>query len=299
MSRSDRTPSRNGPNTPLFGLRWVPDSQLRPLRYMPSSTPMRGDDDESWRNPPNSVHTPSGPAPKEEGAITQKLQQDVRMLTQRLTEAQESVRQKVEQIRWLKEMTKDDASRARVARWMRGPLLRVFQAWKREVRHSTRRALEDLQVEHDANAARGRELQARCDDLSREHAVLQVALEHYFGVALAERERRQVAACWRRWVPLRRAIGVSVTNYRRPERTPLFGYAGRRISGRSASRVGRTPVRDAVIGRRAIDAANALNALRQHARRGVQMHGLLRRVSSLQRHRKLRRAFYRVADVLR
>ena len=176
---------------PLFGLRWVPDSSLRPLRYLPNASAGLGagvgaaasgsaassDRAPDWlrggASSSNATLTPraragaavtpsrSGAGASADGAPdtygdsaggAHKLQMSLRMLTQRLSEAQESVRQKSEQIRWLKEMTKDDASRARVSRWMRGPLLRVFNAWKRCVRDSARTALEDLSAEASRGA---------------------------------------------------------------------------------------------------------------------------------------------------
>ncbi|KOO32704.1 hypothetical protein Ctob_006517 [Chrysochromulina tobinii] len=161
---------------PLFGLRWVPDEQLRPLRYLPAAY------------------------------LPGQSRQSVRVLTQRLSEAQESVRQKSEQIRWLKEMTKDDASRARVARWMRGPLLRVFLAWKRCVREAALAALDDLRGEVSSAKAREHELQAKGDDLSRDHAVLQAALDHFFDAALANRAKARLRVCWRRWAVTRLVI---------------------------------------------------------------------------------------------
>ena len=221
------------PEAPLFGLRWVPDSQLRPLRYLPNpqaspaaslaSTATGADGSEWWLRAGASAAAARGGSPARARAATtpseaesaaassaaRQLHQNVRMLQQRLSEAHESVRQKVEQIRWLKEMTKDDASRSRVARWMRGPLLRVFSAWRKCVRDAQRRALDDLQTEQLLQTARQKHLQARCDDLAREHAVLQVALEHFFRHARARRAAKQVRACWRRWAPLRRHVGIS------------------------------------------------------------------------------------------
>ena len=58
--------------------------------------------------------------PAERDLEADKLQQSVRMLTQRLAETQDSLRTKVEQIRWLKEMTKDHAR-------ARGPAGRVLR----------------------------------------------------------------------------------------------------------------------------------------------------------------------------
>ena len=278
------TPSRAA-GAPLFGLRWVPDSQLRPLRYLPNPQAQT----------PGGLYTPSRPAPGSRESVgtvtgarggggatggaeadgaeptTVKLQQHVRVLTQRLSEAQESVRQKVEQIRWLKEMTKDDASRARVARWMRGPLLRIFLAWKRCVRDTVRRALDELQSEHASHTTRHRELEVRCDDLSREHAVLQRALDHYFKAALIERERARVTECWRRWAPLRQSAGLS----------------GSLASGRGGPTA-----------RRAATAAHALRMLHAHARVSKRASGLARR--ALHRHdvRSMRLAMSRLKALL-
>eukprot|EP00966_Prymnesium_polylepis_P162321 3751664-Prymnesium_polylepis.1 len=106
---------------PLFGLRWVPDAQLRPLRYLPN--PDAGGDGDELAYPPTTP-TPTTAAYPADGA-SHKLQQSVRSLTMRLADAEESARQKSEQIRWLKEMTKDDARRARVSRWMSGPCAHV------------------------------------------------------------------------------------------------------------------------------------------------------------------------------
>ena len=72
---------------------------------------------------------------------------------------------------------------------MRGPLLRVFTAWRRCVSDSVRRALVDMQSECASGTMRLKELQARCDDLSLEHAVLQVALEHFFRAPCAARKK--------------------------------------------------------------------------------------------------------------
>ena len=114
---------------PVFGLRWIPDGSLRPLRYLPSPQQRA-----AAAEPDLARDVPPAPSPLQQ---TQHL----RLLTQRLADAEESVRQRSEQIRWLKEMTKDDTRRARVSRWMSGPLLRVFAAWKRCVRESVRSAL--------------------------------------------------------------------------------------------------------------------------------------------------------------
>ena len=239
---------------PLLGLRWVPDSSLRPLRYLPnpqaSPAPVggvgTGAGGRDWWTPARAS-TPGG-APRsgrifdDDAATTAtrggargasgtpgtaagendggdghagghhgealKLQQHIRVLNQRLGEAHESVRQKVEQIRWLKEMTKDDASRARVARWMRGPLLRVFLGWKRVVRESTKRALAELQDEATTRSTRHGELQARCDELARDHAVLHAVLDHTLAAAVRRRLEGRLLECFRRWAPLRRAVGA-------------------------------------------------------------------------------------------
>ena len=99
----------HAPGTPLFGLRWVPDGALRPLRYLPNPAA------DELR--PSSAAAPSPGTPKETSTSEAlRLHQSVRALSQRLEEAQETVRQKSEQIRWLKEMTKDEARRTRVAR---------------------------------------------------------------------------------------------------------------------------------------------------------------------------------------
>ena len=217
------TPHSLPANAPLFGLRWVPDAQLRPLRYLPNALNAAPTSDPNWWRSrqegrdtekdtvtpqrksatPGTVADESPVGAGSAAAASVKLQQSVRILTQRLTEAQEAVRQKSEQIRWLKEMTRDDASRLRVARWMRGPLLRVFLAWRRCVRESQRRALDDLTAELSSHSSRQRELQVQSDDLTREHAVLQTAIEHYFNAAIVQRGRRRLAECWRRWAPLR------------------------------------------------------------------------------------------------
>ena len=101
---------------PMYGLRWIPDGQLRPLRYLPSPQQRAVDAAE-----PHTRDLPPAPSPRQQT-------QHVRLLTQRLADAEESVRQRSEQIRWLKEMTKDETRRARVSRWMSGPVLRVFAA---------------------------------------------------------------------------------------------------------------------------------------------------------------------------
>lgn len=288
---------------PLFGLRWVPDSQLRPLRYLPN--PQASPSGSDWwvsqttpRAATASTSTtataaavtsrperPSEAATPTSDAEATRLRQSVRTLTQRLGEAHESVRQKVEQIRWLKEMTKDDASRARVARWMRGPLLRVFVAWKRLVRDSVHRSLVDLQSEFASSTQRHRELQARCDDLSREHAVLQAALEHFFGAAQSARGRQQMARCWRRWAPLRLEV------------------AGRHKGGANAKLGGGLPrgvmASGSLVTRRAHAARAAIIALRRHARRSLLVDALARRTKRRNAVQGLRVGFDRFVDVLR
>ena len=198
------TPSREAPSTPLFGLRWVPDGALRPLRYLPNPNTGGAGGEERRRRRTEDDEEEEGVG--ESPARTPQLQQSVRALTERLDEANESVRQKSEQIRWLKEMTKDEARRSRVARWLRGPLLRVFTAWKRCVREAMQRALRELQRESDARAARQRELQAASDEMSREHAVLQCALGSYFAAAQRARTGARLAEAFRRWAPLRRRV---------------------------------------------------------------------------------------------
>lgn len=274
-----QTPSSSG-SAPLFGLRWVPDSQLRPLRYMPaanlpaSSRPSHRDSDRDdsdwWRGrPAASPVAPLGDATADEvgasSASALKLQQSVRVLTQRLSEAQESVRQKSEQIRWLKEMTKDDASRARVARWMRGPLLRVFTAWKRCVRDSSRAALDDLNGELASANARHKELQAKCDELSRDHAVLQAALDHFFDASLKARARGRLLACWRRWTPLR----LQVRGWSRTLGEAVHGLPARRGAAQ----------------------ARAFAALRRHARIAGTLGLLAARLTDRRERLARRRAF--------
>ena len=279
-----QTPSRPGSGgAPLFGLRWVPDSQLRPLRYLPNpnATPTAPSSRQQMRPPqPPPPQTPvaatPGAVPYEpqtreiDTAATHKLQQSVRVLTQRLAEAQESVRQKVEQIRWLKEMTKDDASRARVARWMRGPLLRVFLAWKRCVHDSVRHAFDELQAEHDMHLARRRELEARCDDVSRDHAVLQAALEHYFHQAQKARLRKRLRECWRRWSPLCKFVAAGATHVSRVARGGPMAARG------------------------VVEAVRALHTLRAYARAGRQADGLALRASQRLTARVTRSAFGRL-----
>ena len=253
---------------PLFGLRWVPDEQLRPLRYLPaaylpghSRVPAQdagggggGGDDDWWRGAAASSSSRAAasaspsPGPAEasfevgaSSASALKLQQSVRVLTQRLSEAQESVRQKSEQIRWLKEMTKDDASRARVARWMRGPLLRVFLAWKRCVREAAHAALDDLRGEVSSAKAREHELQAKGDDLSRDHAVLQAALDHFFDAALANRAKARLRVCWRRWAVIRLVIASAAGGW--------SGARGEAVHGLTVRRA--TAVRRAMVALRA------------------------------------------------
>ena len=178
---------------PVFGLRWIPDGSLRPLRYLPSPQQRAAAEGPggSAMGPP-SHDLPPAPSPLQQ---TQHL----RLLTQRLADAEESVRQRSEQIRWLKEMTKDDARRARVSRWMSGPLLRVFAAWKRCVRESVRAAHSALQQELSEGAARQREVQARCDEMMREQLVLRAVLEHFFDSTLQRRNTAALAAALRRW----------------------------------------------------------------------------------------------------
>ena len=163
---SPRTPRND--DAPLLGLRWVPDSQLRPLRYIP--TPPR-----------TPAASSSPPQPSAEEVLTPAhLQSKVRLLKQRLGDTEDAVRQKTEQIRWLKEMTKTDARRARVNRWMSGPLVRVFVAWRRAVREAVRGRREDLEEERDGATERARALQKECDEQLRENGVLQAAITTHF-----------------------------------------------------------------------------------------------------------------------
>ena len=193
-------------STPLFGLRWVPDAQLRPLRYLPNPHATDFDDaggsDQRPRSPGSARRSPASGT---DGA-SHRLQQSVRSLTLRLADAEESVRQKSEQVRWLKEMTKDDARRARVSRWMNGPLLRVFAAWKRVVRNTIRSTLGDLEAQVATTTARQRALERDCDELTRESAVLQQALERFFRIALDDRVRANVRSALRRWGSLRQRM---------------------------------------------------------------------------------------------
>jgi len=174
---------------PLFGLRWVPDAQLRPLRYLPDAPPLigGGDNDDDADGPPTPL----------------ALQQQVRALTKRLAEAEERVGRKGEQIRWLKEMTRLESRRSRVSRWMSGPLLRVFCAWRRAVRESRRVALVSAEAEWAAAAARERALQAECEALAAEHAVCSLSLDHHLRARFDSRCRRNLTFCFRRWAALR------------------------------------------------------------------------------------------------
>lgn len=173
---------------PLFGLRWVPEAQLRPLRYLPSPP----------REPPDQPSPSLDPS--------HKLHHSVRSLTVRLADAEESVRQKSEQIRWLKEMTKDDSRRARVSRWMSGPLLRVFSAWKRVVRRSVRESLNALELQLNEGNSRHRELQAQCDELMRDSGVLTAALERFYRLAHTERLHANRQLLFRRWASKRQRL---------------------------------------------------------------------------------------------
>ena len=180
---SPRTPRND--DAPLLGLRWVPDSQLRPLRYIP--TPPR-----------TPAASSSSPQPSAEEVLTPAhLQSKVRLLKQRLGDTEDAVRQKTEQIRWLKEMTKTDARRARVNRWMSGPLVRVFAAWRRAVREAVRGRREDLEEERDGATERARALQKECDEQLRENGVLQAALEVFFRRAHDKRVALGVRRAWR------------------------------------------------------------------------------------------------------
>ena len=288
---------------PLFGLRWVPDSSLRPLRYLPNPsaspagsewwqahTPLpRGTTTtaaENTSSPDRGESTPGGGDDRE----AMKLRQSNRSLTQRLGEAQESVRQKVEQIRWLKEMTRDDASRARVARWMRGPLLRIFMAWKRVVRDSVKRALDDVQAEFAAASQRHRELQARCDDLSREHAVVQVALEHYYTKAHRKRQNKQLEACFRRWAPLRLSMSGRFSGL-----SPLPGRGKPPVTPGSL----RSPGGGGLVAKHRVAAARrALLNLHAHAQEVLLVDTLQRRTKRRHAHRGLRRGMDRLIGLL-
>ena len=200
---------------PVFGLRWIPDGSLRPLRYLPSPQQRAAAEGPggTTEGPGGARDLPPAPSPLQQ---TQHL----RLLTQRLADAEESVRQRSEQIRWLKEMTKDDARRARVSRWMSGPLLRVFAAWKRCVRETVRSAHSTLQQELSEGAVLQREVQGRCDEMMREQLVLRAVLEHFFDSALQRRNTAALATALRRW-------GLQRTRLRR--RLP---YRERRAFGR-------------------------------------------------------------------
>lgn len=324
------------PNAPLFGLRWVPDSSLRPLRYLPNASAglgagpgagtgagagasgcgsssdraadwLRGGSSTTAMLTPRAKAGPAmSPSRSRVGASADgapdtygdsasgahKLQMSLRMLTQRLSEAQESVRQKSEQIRWLKEMTKDDASRARVSRWMRGPLLRVFNAWKRCVRDSARMALEDLSAEVETNTARHRELQARCDDLTREHAVLQAALEHFFRDATLARRRASLLASWRRWQPLRHVVVARAPTARRS------AAAGRSVAASGGRYVAAGAASGTVLGvraRQAVASRHAIRMLRAHARHS----GALLAIEQKMIRRRRVRSLYHAAACLK
>jgi hypothetical protein len=199
---------------PVFGLRWIPDGSLRPLRYLPSPQQRAAAEGLGGTEGRGGARDlPPAPSPLQQ---TQHL----RLLTQRLADAEESVRQRSEQIRWLKEMTKDDARRARVSRWMSGPLLRVFAAWKRCVRETVRAAHSTLQQELSEGVVLQREVQGRCDEMMREQLVLRAVLEHYFDSTLQRRNTAALATALRRW-------GLQRTRLRR--RLP---YRERRAFGR-------------------------------------------------------------------
>ena len=86
-------------SAPLFGLRWVPDAQLRPLRYLPSPANL------AEHLSPRSAKADSAqtPAPRDpHGEAATPMNARLRDLTARLEQVQDVVRQKSEQIRWLK-----------------------------------------------------------------------------------------------------------------------------------------------------------------------------------------------------
>ena len=191
----------------MMGLRWIPDGALRPLRYLPSpkaraaagisgGTVEPGGAPDMPQMPSSMPGTPMMPSPVQQ---TKHL----RLLTQRLADAEESLRQRSEQIHWLKEMTKDDGRRAGVSRWLSGPLLRVFAAWKRCVRETIRAAHSTLQQELSEGAVRQREAQGRCDELMREQLVTRAVLEHFFDCALQRCNTTALATAVRRWGLLR------------------------------------------------------------------------------------------------
>ena len=218
---SPRTPRND--DAPLLGLRWVPDSQLRPLRYIP--TPPR-----------TPAASSSSPQPSAEEVLTPAhLQSKVRLLKQRLGDTEDAVRQKTEQIRWLKEMTKTDARRARVNRWMSGPLVRVFAAWRRAVREAVRGRREDLEEERDGATERARALQKECDEQLRENGVLQAALEVFFRRAHDKRVALGVRRAWRA-LACRRA--VLHKRGRAPERRALTALAAAAAARRRAAALG-------------------------------------------------------------
>ena len=293
---------------PLFGLRWVPDAQLRPLRYLPNPHP-NDDEDDGSEVPTYATDGPS-----------HKLHQSVRSLTMRLADVEESVRQKSEQIRWLKEMTKDDDRRARVSRWMSGPLLRVFAAWKRVTRNAIRSSLEDLEAQLKESTARQREVQAQCDDLIRECGVLTVALERFYHVAAVDRQRANLRCSFRRWGATR----LHVRTHRRADAAPfakLRSEAARagileRMSGRGLERARRrelcralrllqaSGVRAKPRRRRAeglhelLAARAALRLLRQHALRATALARAVRLTAS--QPKSVRSAWWRwVSEALR
>lgn len=186
IAMSDFTP-------PLFGLRWVPDAQLRPLRYLPPALPV-----------------PAAVAGDEDGVPTPlRMQQQVRSLQARLAAAEERVAQKSEQVRWLKEMTKLESRRHRVSRWMSGPLLRVFGGWRRVVREAKRKALAEAEAAAAEGSIHARQLQLECDELLAEHGTLSLSLEAHLRRATRDRTAAGLARLFRRWRSLRQVRGSS------------------------------------------------------------------------------------------
>jgi hypothetical protein len=127
----------------------------------------------------------------------------VRALTKRLAEADERVQQKSEQVRWLKEMTKLEARRPHLGRWINGPILRAFNGWKRMVREARREALSLATLAAAAAETRARELQSECDLLFSEHSAQALTLDYFLQGMIRARVAGRVRGCFRRWAALR------------------------------------------------------------------------------------------------
>ena len=165
---------------PLFGLRWVPDAQLRPLRYVPASAV-----------DPHSICSAA------DRGVDSAL--GVASLAPTAAALEEAVHSKSAQISWLKDVARGDARRLAAGPRPPKSLQRVFHAWYRYVRTVVREALMACRAEVMAGERHMMQLQADCDRMRAEQAVMQVALNSVFAKARHHALRLAFRAAFRRW----------------------------------------------------------------------------------------------------